>query len=98
MKFKLAYLYFILALGVIVTLFILSGKSNKSNLPGTEIAGEKMPNDDVHNELQNKENPSKSNVNADVYRKMEELKKDADANPGDTSRMKAYADFMTAAH
>lgn len=100
MKFKLAYLYIILALGVVVTLFILSGRNNNNKISGQDIAGEKMPGDDIHKDLQDptKENPSKSNVSADVYRKMDELKKDVEANPNDTSKIKAYADFMTAAH
>ena len=59
-----------------------------------------MPNDEVHKGLQDptKENPSKSNVSSEVFRKMEMLKKDVEANPGDTAKMKAYADFLAAAH
>lgn len=100
MKFKLVYLYFILTLGVIITLFILSGKSNTTNTTGNINTSEQMPNDDVHKGLQepSKENPSKGNVISEVYEKMSELKKDVEANPNDTSRMKAYADFMAAAH
>lgn len=99
MKFKLAYLYVVLGLGVIVTLFYLS-RNDTSKVENNGIAGEQVPNDEVHKGLQDptKQNPSKSNVSAEVYQKMEALKKDVDANPNDTSRMKAYADFMTAAH
>lgn len=99
MKFKLAYLYFVLAIGVIVTLFILSGK-NTGNAPDNTVTNEQIPDDDVHKGMQEptKGNPSKGNVNADVYQKMAELKKEADANPKDTSKIKTYADFMTAAH
>jgi tetratricopeptide (TPR) repeat protein len=100
LKFKLVYLYIVLGLGVIVTLFILSENSN-NNIPSNQgITGEQMPNDEVHKGLQDptKENPSKSNVTSEVYRKMEMLKKDVEANPRDTAKMKAYADFLAAAH
>ncbi len=101
MKFRIVYLYILLGIGVIVTLLILSGKSNNQNtVPAGSIAGEEMPNDDVHKGLQNPvgENPSKSNVSSEVFQKMEMLKKQVEANPNDTSKMREYADFMTAAH
>ena len=94
------YLYIVLGLGVIVTLFILSGTNRSNNVPDKNITDEQIPNDDVHKGLQDptKDNPSKSNVSSEVYHKMDVLKKDADANPNDTSKMREYADFMTAAH
>ena len=100
MKFKLAYLYVVLGIGVIITLLVLSNNNSSSDLPKENVANEQMPNDDVHKGLKDptKEDPSKSNVSAEVYQKMGELKKDVEANPDDTSKMKAYADFMTAAH
>ncbi len=100
MKFKLAYLYIILALGVVITLFMLSRQNDNNPGQSNNIRGEQMPNDEIHKGLQDptKQNPSKSNVSAEVYEKMETLKKDVEANPNDTTRMKAYADFMTAAH
>jgi tetratricopeptide (TPR) repeat protein len=100
LKFKLAYLYIVLALGVVITLFILSRQNENSPMQSTNISGEQMPDDEVHKGLQDptKPNPSRSNVSPEVYQKMEALKKDVEANPDDTTKIKAYADFMTAAH
>lgn len=101
MKFKIAYLYAILGFGVVVTLFILSGTKNTDpKIPAGNIENEPMPNDEMHKGLQNPVggNPSKSNVSQEVYQKMDKLKKDVEANPRDTTKMREYADFMAAAH
>ena len=100
MKFKLVYLYIILGLGVIATLIVLSFRINNPRTADTNISTRQMPDDNVHKGLQNptKEDPSKSNVSPEVYHKMDVLKKDVETNPQDTAKMRAYADFMTAAH
>jgi len=100
LKFKLVYLYIILGLGVIATLIVLSVQINNPHTADTNISNRQMPDDNVHKELQNptKEDPSKSNVSPEVYHHIEVLKKDVEANPQDTAKMRAYADFMTAAH
>lgn len=100
MRFKLIYLYIILGLGVITTIIILSAKNSNPHTPDTNLSSEQMPNDNVHKGLQNptKEDPSKSNVSPEVYHHLDVLKKDADANPQDTAKTRAYADFLTAAH
>ncbi len=100
MKFKFVYLYIILGFGVIATLIIISVGNKNPRTADTNISNQQIPDDNVHNGLQNptKEDPSKSNVSPEVYQKMDELKKDVDANPLDTAKMRAYADFMTAAH
>ena len=100
MKFKMAYLYIILGLGVVVTLFVLAGNNNKPDEPTQNVSGQQIPNDEVHKGLQNPMdgNPSKSNVSQEVYEKMGRLKKEVEANPNDTLKMREYADFMAAAH
>ena len=101
MKFKIAYLYVILGLGVVVILFMLAGKNNEpAQQPPQNINSEQMPNDEIHKGLQNPVdgNPSKSNVSQEVYDKMDKLKKEVEADPNDTLKMREYADFMAAAH
>ena len=96
MKFKPLYAYLSLVLVLVVFLIIFSQKNN--NQSATDIASKEMPNDDIHKGLKNGEAPDKSNVSADIIRKMEELKKAAEENPNDTLKMKEYADFLTEAH
>lgn len=100
MKFKIVYLYVVLALGVLVTLFILSSNSKSTEAPAGNIENQEMPNDEVHKGMQNPANgnPSKSNVSQEVYKKMDMLKKAVEANPNDTLKIREYADFMAAAH
>lgn len=43
-------------------------------------------------------NQGKSNVNSDVLKKLDELKKLADSVPTDTLKIREYADFSLAAH
>ena len=97
MKFKPLYAYLSLVVILIVLLVVFTQKNKNSEAPG-DITNQEMPNDDVHKGLQNGEAPNKSNVSADIIRKMEELKKEADENPDDTLKLKAYADFLTEAH
>ncbi|MBP9583274.1 MAG: tetratricopeptide repeat protein [Ignavibacteriaceae bacterium] len=99
MKFKPIYLYGILAAAIVVILFIVapSGKEEKTNV---DITNKQMPNDNVHKNM-NKgmmDNPSGSNVSEEVKHKIEVMKKDVEANPNDTLKMREYADFLAAAH
>lgn len=59
-----------------------------------------MPMDDVHKKLNNgmMQDPSGSNVSEEAKHKIEVMKKDVDANPNDTLKMREYADFLAAAH
>ena len=101
MKFKISYLYLLIGVGVVVTLFILSSNNGKNSqeVPGN-IENQEIPDDEVHKGMQNPVdgNPSKSNVPQEVYAKMDRLKKEVETNPSDTSKMREYADFMAAAH
>lgn len=42
--------------------------------------------------------PNKSNVNAEVFQKIEQLKKAVENSPGDTVKIKEYADILSASH
>lgn len=99
MKFKPIYLYGILAAAIVVILLVVaqSGKEEKTNV---DITNKQMPMDEVHKNM-NKgmmDNPSGSNVSEEVKHKIEVMKKDVDANPNDTLKMREYADFLAAAH
>jgi tetratricopeptide (TPR) repeat protein len=102
LKFRIAYLYIILAIGVVITLIFLAGGNNNNNTEPAagNIENQQMPNDDIHKGLGNPggSNPSKSNVSQEFYQKMDMLKKDVEANPNDTAKIKQYADFIAAAH
>jgi tetratricopeptide (TPR) repeat protein len=96
MKFKPLYAYLSLVVILIVLLVIFTQK--KSNQSTPDITSQEMPNDSIHKGLKNGEAPNKSNVSADIIRKMEELKKAAEENPNDTLKLKEYADFLAEAH
>ena len=101
MKFRIAYLYIILALGVVITLLFLAGRDNNGTEPAAgNIENQQVPNDEIHKGLGNPggSNPSKGNVSQEFYQKMDMLKKDVEANPNDTAKIKQYADFIAAAH
>ena len=44
------------------------------------------------------QNPSGLNVSEEVKHKLEVMKKDVEANPADTLKIREYADFLAAAH
>lgn len=100
MKFKLIYLYGIIALVVVVTLLIVSQSSNGSEKTNMDITDKQMPMDDIHKKLNNgmMQDPSGSNVSEEVKHKIEVMKKDVDANLNDTLKIREYADFLAAAH
>jgi len=100
LKFKISYLYLLIGAAVIVVLFILSNEKSTPETTAGNIENQEMPNDEVHKGLQNPVdgNPSKGNVSSEVYKKMDMLKKEVEANPNDTSKMREYAEFMAAAH
>jgi tetratricopeptide (TPR) repeat protein len=101
MKFKPIYLYGIIALAVVITLFVVSQSNSSSDEKvNVDITNKQMPNDDVHKKLNNgmMQNPSGSNVSEEVKHKIDVMKKDVEANPTDTLKMREYADFLAAAH
>lgn len=100
MKFKPIYLYGILAAVIVVILLIIAPSGGNEEKTNVDITNKQMPNDNVHKNM-NKgmmDNPSSSNVSEEVKHKIEVMKKDVEANPNDTLKMREYADFLAAAH
>ncbi len=99
MKLKPIYLYGIVAAIAIITLIVVSQTTNDEKVLG-DISNKDMPMDNVHKNL-NKgimENPTGENVSEEVKHKLDVMKKDVDANPDDTLKIREYADFLAAAH
>ncbi len=101
MKIKPIYIYGPVII-IAVLFLIFSTRQNNSNSaessPNTE--NQQMPNDDIHKNLDNPmtETPTKDNVSANVTHQMEMLKKEVEKSPNDTTKLKEYADFLSAAH
>ncbi len=96
MKFKPLYAYLGLVVTLIVLLVVFTQKNNSNST--ADVSNQELPNDDIHKGLKNGGSPNRSNVSADIIRKMEELKKSVEENPNDTLKLKEYADFLTEAH
>ena len=100
MKFKLIYLYGLIAAIAVVVLVIVA--TQNSDEPKSEISemNQNIPNDDIHKNLmkQGGNQPSKENVSEEYRKKMAELKSEVEKNPDDTLALKKYADFLSAAH
>ncbi|MFZ1518184.1 MAG: tetratricopeptide repeat protein [Ignavibacteriaceae bacterium] len=99
MKLKPIYLYGIVAAIAIITLIVVSQTTNDEKVVG-DISNKEMPMDNVHKNL-NKgmmDNPTGANVSEEVKHKLDVMKKDVDANPDDTLKIREYADFLAAAH
>jgi tetratricopeptide (TPR) repeat protein len=94
MKIKPIYIYGVLALAALFVLIFLTDRGTDE--PG--IAGEGMPQDDIHKQFQTDQMPGKGNVSGEFYQQMEALRQDVEKNPNDTTKLKAYADYLTAAH
>jgi tetratricopeptide (TPR) repeat protein len=99
MKFKPIYLYGVVILIAIITLLVVT-QTDSNEKTNVDITNKQMPMDDVHKKLNNGviQNPSGSNVSEEVKHKIDVMKKDVDANPNDTLKMREYADFLAAAH
>lgn len=98
MKFKPVYLYGVVALIAAVTLIVLTqvDSTEKTNV---DITNKQMPQDDVHKNFNHgMTNPNSSNVSEEVKHKLDVMKKDVDAHPNDTLKIREYADFLFSAH
>jgi tetratricopeptide (TPR) repeat protein len=93
MKIKPLHIYLFIAVAAIIFLVIISQSGINEN--SGEISTN-FPDDEMHRNL-GKE-PGKGNVNTDVIKEMERLKAEVDSNPGDTAKVREYADFLAAAH
>ena len=100
MKFKLIYLYAIIAVVVVVILFVFTQFNGADQKTNVDLTNKQMPSDEIHKKLNSglTENPSSSNVSEEVKHKIEVMKKYVDANPSDTLKIREYADFLAAAH
>ncbi len=107
-RIKPLYVYLLLVFSIVVIFYFLSfnnsagltSEGSASVLPDVNINGRQMPEDSIHKGLENplSPKPNKNNVMPEIVKHMNELKKDLDANPGDTSNIREYADFLASAH
>ncbi len=101
MKIKPIYIYGAIIL-IAAIFLIVSTRQNNSNTESnsSNINNQEMPQDDIHKNLENPttEKPTKDNVSANVMHQLEMLKKAVEENPNDTTKLKEYADFLSAAH
>lgn len=94
MKLKPIYIYIIVFAAFIVGIILFSGTEK-----GNDTSNNNMPNDDIHQGLQNEgDTPSKGNVMESAVLKLEELKKAYEKDPNDTLKIREYADMLTMAH
>lgn len=99
MKFKPIYLYGFILLAVITTLIVISRSNSSKETVKGDITQKQMPQDDVHKNLGTQQQyPTGATVNQEVFKKLEVMKKLADAKPTDTLKIREYADFLSAAH
>jgi cytochrome c-type biogenesis protein CcmH/NrfG len=98
MKIKPVYLYSGIAILAITFLIFFSAKNDVDKSENVII--NEMPEDEIHKGLQNpvQNPPGKENVSNEIKHQMDMLKKEVEENPGDTLKMKKYADLLTAAH
>lgn len=96
MKIKPIYFYAGIIVIAAVLLIIFSSNPEKS----TDVAGNKMPQDEIHKGLTpgGKSEPSVANVNEEVKQRMESLKESYEEAPDDTLKIRQYADFLSMAH
>lgn len=99
MKLKPIYLYGSVVVIAIITLVVvtLTSRNEKTDV---NITNKEMPMDEVHKNL-NKgmmDNPTSANVSEEVKHKLDVMKKDIDAHPNDTLKIREFADFLAAAH
>jgi tetratricopeptide (TPR) repeat protein len=100
MKFKLIYLYGILAVAAIIILVIIS-QQNSSDQQNPHLSNNQtMPEDDIHKKIFEQGNtpPSKENVSEEYKKRLAELKEAVEKNPKDTVALKNYAEYLSAAH
>jgi len=98
MKFKPIYLYGVVVLIAAITLILVT-QFNGDEKTNVDITNKQMPQDDVHKNFNHgMGNPTSENVSEEVKHKLDVMKKDVDAHPNDTLKMREYADFLFSAH
>jgi len=94
---KPLYIYITGAVLAVIIFYFISLSTSPTAPSPMSGNNSQMPQDQIHNGLQNPP-PGKDNVMAGVLQKMEEMKKDVDAHPKDTLKIRQYADFLSEAH
>jgi tetratricopeptide (TPR) repeat protein len=92
MKIKPIYAYGALAVAALVVLIFFTQQDTDKPVTGS------MPQDDIHKQFKNEQIPGKENISPEFYQQLEVLRLDVEKNPDDTTKLKAYADYLTAAH
>ena len=101
MKFKPLYIYLVAAVVVLALIIIGSIQSGEPEVADDAMHNPhgNMPMDDIHGQLgSGNDQPSGSNVRADIIQKMNELKEYVEENPDDTVKIKEYADLLGSSH
>ena len=99
---NLIYLYLSgIAATIIVLYFVAKSNPDISSSPNMkapsgDITGQQMPQDKIHKGLENPvaQKPSKRNVLPSIMQHMQQLKKAVEEHPGDTLKLREYADFL----
>ena len=99
-KIKPLYIYIVGIIIAVIVFYFISENSSQTTSSSSKIQSNQMPQDQIHGGLQNSnpQAPGKDNVMAGVMQKMDELKKDVDAHPNDTLKIRQFADFLAEAH
>jgi tetratricopeptide (TPR) repeat protein len=101
MKFKPLYIYLVAAVVVVALIIIGSLQSSEPEVADNAMQNPhgNMPTDDIHGQLgSGTDQPSGSNVRADIIQKMNDLKEYVEENPDDTVKIKEYADLLGSSH
>lgn len=99
MKIKTVYIYGSIA--IIVAFVLIVSAIQSSSINGVLTRSEtKMPADDFHKSISDNPNqqPGSSNVTSETLSKLNELKKQFESMPDDTTRIREYADFLSMSH
>jgi tetratricopeptide (TPR) repeat protein len=93
---------YIYGAGIIIAalVFIFLSQKDASDVAKSQpgALNQQMPNDSIHKGLTGGMQPGKDNVMEQVKQHLAMLKKAVDDSPGDTIKIKQYADFLAAAH
>jgi tetratricopeptide (TPR) repeat protein len=99
LKFKPIYLYTGILIIIAIFLIIVTQSQPTNKNTKVDITSKQMPKDNLHKNLgMQEQSPSSSNVNDEVFKKLQILKERADSKPTDTLKIREYADFLSAAH
>lgn len=100
MKFKFIYVYILIISSLVIFLIISFNNDDSRKQLTSDIANQQMPKDEIHKGLTNplQEVPTEKNVSDSYKHEMEMVKKAVEKNPSDTSKLRAYAELLSASH